>query len=120
VIDDNRDAANSLAMLRMAGHEVRTACDGPAALELAPRFRPEVVLLDIGLPGMGGYEVARRLRAQPELEGVVPVALTGYGQDEDRRRSRENGFDYHLTKPVEPAGLQRLLAGDRELALARR
>jgi PAS domain S-box-containing protein len=115
VVDDNRDAAESLAvLLRHAGHEVRTAWDGPAALDLAPGFRPEVVLLDIGLPGMDGYEVARRLRGRPELEHVVLVAVTGYGQDEDRRRSGAAGFAYHLTKPVEPAALQRLLACSRD------
>jgi PAS domain S-box-containing protein len=115
VVDDNADAVASLALLlRLAGHEVRTAGDGPAALELAPRFRPEAVLLDIGLPGMDGYEVARRLRALPELKDVLLMALTGYGQEEDRRRAREAGFDHYLTKPVEPAALQRLLGGAPE------
>jgi PAS domain S-box-containing protein len=103
VVDDNIDGAESLALLlRLDGHEVRTAYDGPSALEAAKAQRPEAVLLDIGLPkGMDGYEVARRLRGQQELEGVLLVAVTGYGQDEDRRRSREAGFDAHLVKPVE-------------------
>jgi signal transduction histidine kinase/ActR/RegA family two-component response regulator len=103
VVDDNIDGAESLALLlRLEGHEVRTAYDGPSALQAAVVHRPEVVLLDIGLPqGMDGYEVARRLRRQEGLEGVLLVAVTGYGQDEDRRRSREAGFDAHLVKPVE-------------------
>jgi PAS domain S-box-containing protein len=112
VIDDNVDAAESLALLlRVSGHEVRTAHDGPAGLEAALAFRPEVVLLDIGLPGMNGYEVARRLRAAAELREVLLVALTGYGQEEDRRRSREAGFDRHLVKPAAPDELVAVLAG---------
>src|SRR5207249_1563474 len=110
VVDDTVDAAESLAkLLELTGHDVRTARDGPAALEAARIYRPEVVLLDIGLPGMDGYEVARRLRKQPATEHVRLVALTGYGQAEDRRRSREAGFDHHLVKPVDPAALEGLL-----------
>jgi signal transduction histidine kinase len=110
VVDDNRDAADSLAtLLRLLGHEVRVAHDGPAALALAKDYRPEVVFLDIGMPGMDGYQVARRLRRQPGLEGVRLAALTGWGQPEDRRRSAEAGFDHHLVKPVEPSALQQLL-----------
>ncbi len=110
VVDDNTDAADSLAMLlRFERHEVRTAHDGPAALEAAEAFRPEVVLLDLGLPEMDGYEVARRLRERAALKDVFLVALTGYGQEEDRRRSRESGFDRHLVKPVDPVQVQALL-----------
>jgi two-component system, chemotaxis family, CheB/CheR fusion protein len=110
-VDDNVDAANTMAMLLgIAGHEVRTAYDGSAALAAAQAYGPEIVLLDIGLPGMDGYEVARRLRAIPELERCVLVALTGYGQEEDRRRSSAAGFDYHLVKPVDPQSLTELLS----------
>ncbi len=111
IVDDNVDGAESLClMLQLAGHVVRTVHDGTAALEVAPAFRPDVVLLDIGLPGMNGYEVARRLREQPELAGTLLVALTGYGQEEDRQRCREAGFQHHLVKPVDPPVLMRLLA----------
>ena len=113
VVDDSRDSAESLALLlELKGHEVRVALDGPAALEAARGFLPEIVLLDIGLPGMDGYEVARRLRAGRDGidgEGMLLVALTGYGQDEDRRRSREAGFDHHLVKPVDFDELARVL-----------
>ncbi len=112
VVDDNQDAANSLAMLlRLQGHEVRVAFSGVAALEMTKDYAPDVVFLDIGMPGMDGYEVARRLRQQPGLENVVLAALTGWGQQEDRRRTAEAGFDRHLVKPVEPAALEGLLAG---------
>jgi PAS domain S-box-containing protein len=105
VVDDNADSAESLAMiLSLRGHEARTALDGQEALAVAREFRPEVVMLDIGLPGMDGYEVARRLRA--DYDGILLVALTGYGQDEDRRRSKEAGFDHHLVKPVDFEVLQ--------------
>ncbi len=111
VVDDNRDAAESLALLLgLLGHEVRIAHDGPGALELARGFRPQVVLLDIGMPGMDGYEVARRLRQEPGLENVRLAALTGWGQPEDRRRSAEAGFDHHLVKPVDPDALTKVLA----------
>jgi PAS domain S-box-containing protein len=110
VVDDNVDAAESLAMiLRLEGQEVRVAHDGPSALEAAPVYRPEVVFLDIGMPGMDGYEVARRLRQVPGLEGTVLIALTGWGQDQDRRRSQEAGFDRHLLKPVERRSLAEVL-----------
>jgi CheY-like chemotaxis protein len=105
------DAADSLAtLLELSGHQVRTAYGGSAALEVAESHRPEVVLLDIGLPGMDGYEVARRLRGTAVSAGVMLVALTGYGQDADRRRTQEAGFDHHLVKPVDPDHLARLLA----------
>ena len=111
VVDDNVDAATSLARLlsRLMGQEVRVAHDGPAALEVAGAFRPELVLLDIGMPGMDGHEVARRLRGRPEFERTMLVALTGWGQEADRRRSREAGFDHHLVKPVDPGALRELL-----------
>jgi CheY-like chemotaxis protein len=103
VVDDNVDAAESSAfLLRFSGHEVEVAHDGEAALKAVRDFRPEVVLLDIGLPGLSGYEVARELRSRPENEGLILAAVTGYGHDDDRRRSREAGFDYHLTKPLDP------------------
>ncbi len=109
------DAADSLALLlRLQGHEVRMAHDGPAALQIAAASRPDLVFLDIGMPGMDGYEVARRLRGEPGLRSVVLVALTGWGQGEDRRRSREAGFDHHLVKPVDPHALQRLLAEPKQ------
>jgi signal transduction histidine kinase len=111
VVDDNVDAADTLATLvRLSGHEVRTAYDGPAALVAAQEYRPEVVLLDIGLPGLDGYEVARRLRCQTEGEHVLIAAVTGYGQDQDRSRSQQAGFDAHLVKPVELAALHALFA----------
>ncbi len=111
VVDDNADAAESLAtLLGLIGHETRVAYSGPDALRRVPAFRPQVVFLDIGLPGMSGYEVVRALRADPACAGAVFVALTGWGSDEDRRRSREAGFDHHLTKPVEPKQLAAFLA----------
>jgi two-component system CheB/CheR fusion protein len=114
VVDDNVDAAESLAMLlRVQRHEVRTAHDGPAALDAAAAFRPEVVLLDIGLPRMDGYEVARRLRGQADSQMTLLVALTGYGQDDDRRRAAEAGFDAYLVKPADPAALHNLLVAPR-------
>ena len=111
VVDDNVDAAESLALLlRLSAHEVQVVHDGARALAAAPAFRPHVVLLDIGLPGMNGLEVARQLRRLPECDGAMLVAVTGYGQEEDRQRSREAGFDCHLVKPVNPNDLQALLA----------
>jgi CheY-like chemotaxis protein len=109
-VDDNQDAARSLAtLLEIDGHEVRVAFDGPGAVEAAQAFVPDVVFLDIGLPGMSGYEVCRRLRQEPALAHVVLVAQTGWGQEEDRRRSREAGFDRHLVKPVDPGALLDML-----------
>ncbi len=111
VVDDNTDLADSLAIcLRQKGHQVRTAADGQAALDLAGRLRPEVVVLDLGLPGQDGFEVARRLAATPGLAGVPLVALTGYGREDDRRRAVEAGFAAFLVKPVEPDELERVLA----------
>ncbi len=112
VVDDNRDAATSLAMLlNILGNETRTAHDGLEALEAASAFRPDVILLDIGMPRMNGYDTARRIREEPWGRSMVLVALTGWGQEDDRRRSSEAGFDLHLTKPVEPAALEKMLAG---------
>jgi signal transduction histidine kinase/DNA-binding response OmpR family regulator len=111
VVDDNVDGADSLALLlRVTGHEVSIAHDGPSALEVARTFHPEIVLLDIGLPGMNGYEVARQMRQDPELQPAYLIALTGYGQDADRLRSRDAGFDHHLVKPVGPEVLPELFA----------
>jgi signal transduction histidine kinase len=112
VVDDNVDSAEAMAMmLQMAGNEVRMSHDGPSALAEAANFRPDVVLLDIGLPGMDGYEVARRLRALPHLQQALLIAQTGWGQADDRRRAREAGFDHHLVKPVELSALHELIAG---------
>ena len=97
-------------LLGLWGHDVRLAADGPSAVESAAAHRPDVVLLDISLPGMSGYEVAERLRANPELRETVLVAMTGYGQAEDKKETREAGFTLHLVKPVEPDVLQKLLA----------
>jgi len=109
--DDNRDALDSLAtLLQCDGHEVHTAADGAEALEVAAACHPDVVLLDIGMPKLDGYEVARRIRAEPWGKNAVLIALTGWGQDEDRRRSREVGFDSHLVKPLDPEALSTLLA----------
>jgi two-component system CheB/CheR fusion protein len=111
VVDDNRDAAHSVAiLLRMRGYEIEVAHDGPTSLEVAAAYRPDVVLLDIGLPGMDGYEVARRMRELPDLENVSLIAVTGWGQEEDRRRSRIAGFNYHLIKPLNLNSLETLLA----------
>jgi CheY-like chemotaxis protein len=111
LVDDNVDAAEGLRrILQLHGHAVSMAHDGPAALEAARASTPDLVLLDIGLPGMDGYEVVRRLRAEPELRRSYIAALSGYGQDQDRRRSRDAGFDAHLTKPVATEQLLSLLA----------
>lgn len=110
VVDDNVDAAESMAiLLAMGGNETRTAHDGPTALEVAAEFRPDVMLLDIGLPGMSGLDVARRIRQEPWGEKIVLIALTGWGQEEDRRNSLEAGCNAHLVKPVEQAELMALL-----------
>jgi CheY-like chemotaxis protein len=110
VVDDNRDSADTLAALLDAwGHEVRTFYDGLAALAATGEFHPNVVLLDIGLPKMNGYEVAAQLRKMEHGRSMILVAFTGYGQDEDRRRVRDAGFDYHLVKPLEAAELERIL-----------
>jgi PAS domain S-box-containing protein len=111
VVDDNQDAADSLGMLLgMMGNEVHTAHDGLEAVGAAAAFQPDVVLLDIGLPKLNGYEAARRIREQQGGAEILLVALTGWGQEDDRRQSREAGFDHHMTKPVEFEALQKLLA----------
>jgi len=115
VVDDSVDGAESTAMLlRLWGHTVRTLHDGLSVLATAREFRPEFILLDIGLPGMSGYDVAMQLRAQRDLGELVLVAITGYGQPEDRHRSREAGFDHHLTKPLDPRTLRALTASPHE------
>ena len=114
VVDDNIDAAlSTVSVLQNRGHDVHAAFNGPAALVAVQQFKPEIILLDVGLPGMSGYEVARSLRAQPETEGVVIAALTGYGQESDRQRSFEAGFDYHLTKPPDLEYLDTVLHSPR-------
>jgi CheY-like chemotaxis protein len=110
VVDDNRDAAQSLGMLlKVLGADVRTVFSGAEALTAIANRRPDVVLLDLGMPGMDGYEVARRIREQPELASVTLIALTGWGQDEDRERTETAGFDHHLTKPADLGMLETLL-----------
>jgi two-component system CheB/CheR fusion protein len=110
VVDDNRDSAESLAMvLGVHGHHVETRGDGPSALVAVRERRPDVVVLDIGLPQMDGYEVARQLRAMPGGQEMVLIALTGYGQSEDKQRSLDAGFNYHLVKPVDPGILEKLI-----------
>ncbi len=112
VVDDNIDAADTLAaLLEMSGHVTRVANDGHQAIEMAQDFQPQVVFLDIGLPGMNGYEVARKLRETPGVERAFLVALTGWGTREDRERSSEAGFDHHLTKPADMNAVETLLAG---------
>jgi PAS domain S-box-containing protein len=111
VVDDNVDAAQSLGLLlKASGHDVRTAYDGPTALEAAFDYRPQVVLLDIGLPGMNGYEVAKQIRQQSALKNTVLVAMTGYGQESDRKSSHDAGFDHHLAKPTEFPKVLKILA----------
>jgi PAS domain S-box-containing protein len=111
VVDDNQDGAESLAlMLKLGGHETETAQDGLQAIVAAERFRPDAMLLDIGLPNLNGYEVCRRIREQPWGKDLLMVAVTGWGQEEDRRRSREAGFDTHVVKPVSPGAILQLLA----------
>jgi len=111
IVDDNRDATDSMAMLlAMEGYDVRVAYDGPQALDSVRTARPDVILLDIGLPGMDGFQVAERVRADPENSSIVMVAVSGYGQEEHRSRSTQAGCDHHLVKPIEPAVVSELLA----------
>ena len=107
VVDDNQDSADSLAtMLQVMGHETRTAYDGLEAIQVAGAFRPDVALVDLGLPKMNGYEIARHIREQSWGKNIVLIALTGWGQAEDQQRSKEAGFDYHLVKLIKVAGIK--------------
>jgi two-component system CheB/CheR fusion protein len=111
VADDNRDLVDSLCLLlELLRHQARGVYGGAAALEAARTFRPHVVLLDLGLPDLDGFAVARRLRTEAQLDGVLLVALTGWTREQDRQRAREAGFDHYLLKPVTTADLERLLA----------
>ncbi len=110
VVDDNQDAANSLAtLLRMKGHDVRTAYDGVGAVDVAALYKPDVILLDVGLPRLNGFDAARRIRESEHGKDVILIALTGWGHAEDRRRSKEAGFDHHLVKPADPQVLDSVL-----------
>ncbi len=112
VVDDNLDAADTLAMLlKMMGNNVRTAHDGEEAVLAAGDLRPHAVLCDIGLPKLNGYEVCRRIRQEPWGANVILIAMTGWGQSDDRRKSKEAGFDHHMVKPVEPQSVMTLLVG---------
>jgi len=114
VVEDNDDARNMLVvLLKRDGHEVRSAGDGPTAIEEAESFAPEIILLDVGLPGLDGYAVARRLRASPHTADALLVALTGYGQADDRAKAFAAGFDRHLLKPVDPARILELMREER-------
>ena len=114
IVDDNEDAANSLALLlKLGGHETASVYSAVDALQRAAAFRPDVVLLDIGLPGIDGYEVAQKMRELPGLRDIRRIAVTGNEQTDDRLRARDAGFDHQLTKPVEYAVLERTLAGLR-------
>jgi CheY-like chemotaxis protein len=113
IVEDNEDVLETLALL--LGHwgcDVRVARNGPDALDAVPSFSPHVVLLDLGLPGMDGYEVARRLRSTPATRDARLIAMSGYGQAQDKRLSKEVGFDQHLVKPVDPERLKQVLMGD--------
>jgi two-component system CheB/CheR fusion protein len=111
LVEDHPDAAESLALLlELLGHRVRVFSEGAAALEAALLDPPDIMVVDIGLPGIDGYEVARRVRRAPLLRHAVLIALTGYGCEDDRRESRAAGFDHHLVKPVEPRALEDLVA----------
>ncbi|MGZ8160518.1 MAG: response regulator, partial [Methylobacter sp.] len=111
VVDDNLDVASSLAMLmEMMGNNVRMAHDGEKAVTVAKEFRPHVVLLDIGLPKLNGYEAARAIRQEPWGKNIFLIAATGWGQEDDKRKSKEAGFDLHMVKPIDPQALMKLLA----------
>lgn len=115
LVDDWPDAAEAMAALtRLWGHDTRIAHDGASALDLAALYRPDVIFLDVGLPGIDGYQVARRLRENPSLHETFIVSVTGCADEQALRLSREAGCDGHLTKPVDPTGLERLLASRRE------
>jgi CheY-like chemotaxis protein len=111
IVDDNRDAAETVAQfLQLEGHEVKSVGDGHQALACVPVFAPQVVVLDIGLPGLSGYDTARRMRELPATAGALLIALTGYGQSEDRRNAEDAGFDHHFVKPTDPQALVELIA----------
>ncbi len=115
IVDDNVDTVLSFSMLlKESGNEIRTAHDGPSAVKIAMEYIPDVVLLDIGLPGLNGYEVAKQIRNQPSLKNIVLVALTGYGQEPDRQASMEAGFNHHLIKPARLEQVQKILANVAE------
>ena len=110
IADDNLDAAESLQLwLQLAGHDVQIAATGTQALKIAAAFRPDVALLDLGMPDLSGFDVARRIREAPWGSGIVLVALTGWGEDDDKKRSTEAGFDHHLTKPIPPDAIEELI-----------
>jgi CheY-like chemotaxis protein len=112
-VDDNVDAAAALELLlQESGHRVRVAYTGPTGLQAAIDFRPDVILLDIGLPELDGWKVAERIRKQPSLEEVVLIAITGYGQGADRQSSQKAGFDHHFVKPVDFGKLRQILAAE--------
>jgi CheY-like chemotaxis protein len=114
VVDDTRDSADSLAtLLQLNGHVTSVSYDGPATVAAAEAFRPDAILLDIGLPGLTGYDVARRIRAQPWGSTVMLIAMTGWGQPEAREEARMSGFDAHLVKPVELTDIETLLRTGR-------
>jgi CheY-like chemotaxis protein len=119
VVDDNQDAARTLTLLlNKIGFECQSAFDGPSALSLADEFDPHAIVLDLGMPGMDGLQVARRLRAPPQPSNALLIALTGWDKDEDRRNTREAGFDHHLAKPVQLDTLQKLLQSLEERSAA--
>jgi CheY-like chemotaxis protein len=110
VADDNRDGADIMALLlQQYGYDVSVAHSGPDALATAARNKPEIVILDIGMPGMSGYEVAQRIRAEPWGKRTLLIALTGWGQEEDKRKAFDAGFDHHLIKPIDPDALEALM-----------
>jgi CheY-like chemotaxis protein len=114
IVDDNSDAADTLATLvRINGHHVQVAYDGPSGVTIARAFQPSIVILDIGLPGLDGYAVAETLRDTEETRNALLIAMSGYGQPKDEARSRQAGFDLHLVKPVDFTSLQSILQSDR-------
>ncbi|MEO8629323.1 MAG: response regulator [Betaproteobacteria bacterium] len=116
VVDDNADAAESIGtLLEIFGHSVQIAGDGEGALKRAREFQPEAIVLDIGLPGIDGYEVARRLRERPEMQNTIMLAVSGYGRPDDVKRALDAGFDHHLVKPADPDAIHHLLMSSRAL-----
>ena len=112
MVEDNADAAESLKLLlEILGHHVQVASSGPDGLAAAASSPPHVMLVDIGLPGMDGYEIARRVRNDPALRGITLVAITGYGREDDKLAAMKAGFDHHLVKPVDPDSLEKLIRG---------